>query len=49
MATFTGDCAHLQTSVPPAKFADPAFTPWSTDGWILIASDIFLAPPLVSA
>src|SRR5689334_11076531 len=36
MATSTGLLAHLQTSVPPAKLAEPGLRPLSTAGWIEI-------------
>src|SRR5271168_1014484 len=32
--TSTGLLAHLHWSVPPAKLAEPGFTPSSTAGWI---------------
>src|SRR5579862_5699561 len=35
--TVTGEVAHLQVSVPPAKLATPGFTPPSTAGCIEIA------------
>ena len=32
IATFIGAVGHLHTSVPPAKFAPAAVTPWSIEG-----------------
>src|SRR5438552_1697908 len=40
--TVTGDEAHLQVSVPPAKLAEPGLTPLSTAGCILTAMMLFL-------
>src|SRR5215470_15405774 len=45
MLTSTGLLAHLQASVPPAKFGEPGLTPLSTAGWIDIVA--ISCPPKV--
>src|SRR5262245_53840001 len=40
--TVTGLEVHLQEIVPPAKLAEPGFTPLSTAGCILTAMMLFL-------
>src|SRR5262249_42179807 len=41
--TVTGLEVHLQEGVPPAKLAEPGFTPLSTAGCILTAMMLFLS------
>src|SRR5215471_17204679 len=45
MLSSTGLLAHLQSSVPPAKFAAPGFTPPSTAGCMEIVA--IASPPKV--
>jgi hypothetical protein len=39
--TRTGSCAQRQLREPPEKSGAAGFTPPSTEGWILIASEWF--------